>query len=133
MVRTSSLERDFHTTLNTIFQSCFADNEFEQDFLHQKLISEITHHPSQNISLKPIVTDWIYDENQSIPYSTHYPTKKGIYCRMKFYKMKESDDGKQVKLISVTENQVRFLQNKYYKFILFDNRNIGYNHHLIIQ
>eukprot|EP01083_Nonionella_stella_P166760 558543_1 len=93
MVRTVDLFREYPTTLTTLFNTCFLSNEFEEEFLDRELQNELKNTPSisKPRTTRPTITDWIYDPHQLIPNTS---SLKGVYTRMKFYKIKESHDTK---------------------------------------
>ena len=105
MVRTVDLFREYPTTLTTLFNTCFLSNQFEEEFLDRQLQNELANTPSitKPRTMRPTITDWIYDANQTIPSTSKL---KGVYTRMKFYQIKESQSDNAIKLTPVTENQV---------------------------
>jgi len=116
MVRTVDLFREYPTTLTTLFKTCFLSTGFEEEFLDRELQNELRSTPSLTAprTTRPTITDWIFDSNQVIPSSSTH--SKGLWTRMKFYKMKESQDESQVKLTSVTETQ------KYWIYDIVEHR-----------
>ena len=112
------LKQDYPVSLQDFFEQCFLSQEFEEEFLTKGIES----HNEKNCQIlhKATVTDWIFDPNQEIPDLSLFPKHgqmKGIDTRMKFYKIRETDDGKTSKFAPVTENQ---------KFFIFDKRKKAY-------
>eukprot|EP01083_Nonionella_stella_P121047 363461_1 len=116
MVRTIDLCCEYHSCLSTVFNTCFLSNEFEEEFLDRELQKELTNTPSitKPRTTRPTITDWIYDAHQTIPNasSSRSLSFKGLFSRMKFYKIKESHDEHQINLTPVTENQKYWIYNK---------------------
>ena len=108
MVRTVDLFREYPTTLTTLFNTCFLSSGFEEEFLDRELQNELLETPSVSKprTTRPTITDWIYDTHQSIPNTSSSSSLRGVYTRMKFYKIMESNNNKQIKLTPVTETQV---------------------------
>lgn len=104
MVRTVDLCREYPVAISTLFNTCFLSTDFEEEFIDRELQNELRSTPSLSApkTTRPTITDWIFDANQLIPSSS----TKGLWTRMKFYKIKESQTESQVKLTSVTETQV---------------------------
>ena len=104
------LQQEYPLCLADVFACLFLDHEFEQEFLTQT--TESTNSPnSSQILHRATVTDWIFDPHQDAPSLSlllikHGAQLKGIDTRMKFYKIRETDDGIHSKFAPVTENQV---------------------------
>ena len=103
MVRTVDLFREYPAAISTLFQTCFLSSDFEAEFIDRELQNALRSTPSLSWprTTRPTITEWMFDANQVIPSSS----TKGLWTRMKFYKIKESQSESQVKLTSVTETQ----------------------------